>query len=66
MAAAVLAAMMATAMGPAVAAPIPTKELNLYAGTKPATAALGTITEHTLRTADGLQRTYRLFVPPRW
>ena len=51
------------AMGPASAAPVPTKELNLYAGTKPATAAMGTVTEHTLRTADGLQRTYRLFVP---
>ena len=63
-AAVVLAAAMATAtMGPAVAAPIPTKELNLYAGTRPATAAMGTVTEHTLRTADGLQRSYRLFVP---
>ena len=63
-AAVVLAAAMATpTMGPAVAAPVPTKSLNLYAGTKPATAAMGTVTEHTLRTQDGLQRTYRLFVP---
>ncbi|TEX51962.1 MAG: hypothetical protein B7C55_02850, partial [Actinomycetales bacterium mxb001] len=62
-AAAVLAAMTATATGPALAAPIPTKPLNLYAGTRPATAAMGTVTEHTLRTPDGLERSYRLFVP---
>jgi len=42
----ILAAAIATAtMGPAVAAPVPTKPLNLYAGTKPETAAMGTVTE---------------------
>ena len=59
----VAVAMTTIAIGPASAAPVPTKELNLYAGTKPAIAAMGTVTEHTLRTADGLTRTYRLFVP---
>lgn len=50
-------------IGPATAATIPTKNLHLYAETKPTTSALGTVTEHTLHTSDGLQRTYRLFVP---
>ena len=43
--------------------PVRTEPLHLYAGTKPASAALGAVTEHILTTADGLQRTYRLFVP---
>lgn len=37
--------------------------LGLYAGTVPARTPAGTTTDHVLVTADGVQRTYRLFVP---
>ena len=38
-------------------------QLHLYASSTPATSALGSVTQHALTTKDGLQRTYRLFVP---
>jgi polyhydroxybutyrate depolymerase len=37
--------------------------LHLYAGTQPAVVAVGSVTDHTLVTSNGLRRTYRLFVP---
>ena len=43
--------------------PVRTAPLHLYAGTQPAVPALGSAFERTLATADGLRRTYRLFVP---
>lgn len=65
-----LAALLAAGIAPAGATPpdgksppVRTERLHLYAGTKPAVPAVGSVTEHTLVTADGLRRTYRLFVP---
>lgn len=43
--------------------PVRSVRLDLYAGTQPAAAAVGSVTDRTLVTADGLRRTYRLFVP---
>lgn len=43
--------------------PVRTEPLHLYAGTDPAEPADGTVVDRTLVTADGLSRTYRLFVP---
>ena len=37
--------------------------LGLYAGTRPAAAPHGSVTVGTIRTTDGLVRSYRLFVP---
>ncbi len=38
-------------------------DLDLYAGTAAAVAPRGTVTTRTVRTPDGLTRSYRLFVP---
>lgn len=38
-------------------------DLDLYAGTEPAVAPRGAVTTRTIRTPDGLTRSYRLFVP---
>ncbi len=61
---------MAAGTVPALAAPsdsgssaVRTERLRLYAGTAPATTAVGAVAEHTVVTADGLSRMYRLFVP---
>ena len=65
-----MATLMAAGMAPAGATPpdvrssaARTEPLRLYAGTQPAAPAVGTVTDHTLVTADGLTRTYRLVVP---
>lgn len=70
LAAALSAVLTAVAGVPAVAAPsdakaslIQTERLHLYAGAKPAASARGTTTDHTVVSAEGLPRTYRLFVP---
>jgi len=47
----------------AKAAPVRSERLHLYDGAKPAAPAAGSVTDRTLVTADGLTRTYRLFVP---
>jgi polyhydroxybutyrate depolymerase len=67
---AALAVLLAAGIAPAGAtpsdgksSPVRTEPLNLYAGTKPAVPAVGSVTERSLVTADGLKRTYRLFVP---
>lgn len=46
-----------------VPTPSPSTTLDLYAGSHAAVAPQGSVTEHTIRTADGLDRSYRLFVP---
>ena len=53
----------APASATTLSSPVRKERLHLYAGTKAATTDLGSVTDHTLTTADGLQRTYRLFVP---
>lgn len=40
-----------------------TQTYDPYAGTRPAVAPAGTVTDGTVRTADGRDRRYRLFVP---
>jgi polyhydroxybutyrate depolymerase len=63
-------ALLAAGMAPAGATPsdgrptsVRKEPLRLYAGTQPAAPAVGIVTERSLVTADGLRRTYRLFVP---
>lgn len=61
-----LASLAWVGLASAAPAPAPTAEpsaSSLYAGTLPAVAPRGTVTARTITTADGLARTYRLFVP---
>jgi polyhydroxybutyrate depolymerase len=69
-AAVAVTALLAAGMAPVGATPsdgrpasVRTEPLRLYAGTQPAAPAVGIVTDHTLVTANGVRRTYRLFAP---
>lgn len=51
-----------TTTGSTTAGPV-TQTYEPYAGTRPAVTPVGTVTDETVRTADGQERRYRLYVP---